>query len=189
MLATHNGGKIREISALLEPYGIDAVSAAELRLPEPVETEKTFVGNSRIKAHAAARASGLPALADDSGLEVEALDGAPGVYTADWAETPNGRDFPMAMTRLHEQLQNVPEPWTARFLCALCLGCPDGTDEVFEGAVDGRVVWPMRGRNGFGYDPVFVPDGHQRTFAEMMPDEKHAIDHRARAFDAFARVL
>jgi XTP/dITP diphosphohydrolase len=189
VVATHNAGKLLEIKCLLEPHDIVAISAAELGLPEPRETEASFVGNARIKARAAARSSGLPALSDDSGIEVDALDGAPGVYTADWAETPEGRDFVMAMTRVQELIGNTPEPWGARFRCTLCLAWPDGENEIFEGAAEGRVVWPMRGANGFGFDPVFVPEGETRTFAEMEPEEKHAIDHRARAFAAFARRL
>ena len=189
VLATHNEGKLLELRALLAPLGIEVVGAAELGLPEPRETEETFAGNARLKAHAAARASGLPALSDDSGLEVEALDGAPGVHTADWAETPRGRDFPMAMARVHDLLREQPDPWSARFRCTLCLAWPDGADEIFEGVVTGRVVWPMRGQHGFGFDPIFVPDGHSQTFAEMTPDEKHAIDHRARAFAQFAERL
>ena len=189
VLATHNPGKVREISDLLRTHGIPGVPAAELGLSEPAETEATFAGNARIKAHAAARASGLPALSDDSGIEVDALDGAPGVHTADWAETPGGRDFVMAMTRVHDLLDGTPEPWTARFRCTLCLAWPDGEDEIFDGVAEGRVVWPMRGANGFGFDPVFVPEGESRTFAEMEPEEKHAIDHRARAFALLARRL
>jgi XTP/dITP diphosphohydrolase len=189
VLATHNPGKVREITYLLEPHGIEAVSAAELGLAEPRETETTFAGNARLKAHAAARASGLPALSDDSGIEVEALGGRPGVRTADWAETPEGRDFVLAMTRVHDLLAGTSEPWRARFCCTLCLAWPDGTEEIFEGSVQGQVVWPMRGTNGFGYDPVFVPDGETRTYAEMEPEEKHADDHRARAFAHFARRL
>jgi XTP/dITP diphosphohydrolase len=165
------------------------MSARDLALIEPAETESTFAGNARIKAHTAAQASGLSALSDDSGIEVAALDGAPGVHTADWAETPAGRDFIVAMTRLRGRLEGVPEPWSARFCCTLCLAWPDGESEVFDGAVEGRVVWPMRGMNGFGFDPVFVPDGETRSFAEMQPEEKHAIDHRARAFAALARRL
>jgi XTP/dITP diphosphohydrolase len=188
-LATHSPGKLLEIKYLLAPYAIEPVSAAELGLAEPRETEATFEGNARLKAHAAARASGLPALSDDSGIEVDALGGAPGVQTADWAETPDGRDFVMAMTRVRELLGDAPQPWRARFRCTLCLAWPDGEDEVFEGAVEGRVVWPMRGAKGFGFDPVFVPEGESKTFAEMEPEEKHAIDHRARAFAAFARRL
>jgi XTP/dITP diphosphohydrolase len=189
VIASLNPGKVIEIKELLMPHGIAAVAAAELGLPEPDETEETFAGNARIKAHAAARASGIPALSDDSGLEVDALDGAPGVHTALWAETPEGRDFTLAMKRLHEALSDAPEPWAARFRCTLCLAWPDGMDEIFEGSVEGSVVWPMRGTNGFGFDPVFVPEGRHRTFAEMQPEEKHAIDHRARAFAALADRL
>lgn len=184
VLASHNKGKLREIAALLEPFGIEVVSAGDLGLPEPAETEDTFAGNARIKAHFAARESGLPALSDDSGLMVDALDGAPGVYTADWAETPSGRDFPMAMEKVWTQLEekNAPEPRTARFCCTLCIAWPDGHDEVFEGTVDGRIVWPMRGVNGFGFDPVFLPLGETETFGEMEPAKKHGMSHRAAAF-------
>lgn len=189
VVATHNPGKLAEFAALLGPYEIEAVSAATLGLAAPAETADSFAGNARIKAHAAATASGLPALGDDSGLAVDALGGAPGVHTADWAETGSGRDFEMAMRRLHERLQDAPQPWTATFHCTLCLAWPDASDEVFEGRAAGRVVWPARGANGFGYDPVFEPEGHDRTFAELTPGEKHAIDHRARAFAAFARRL
>lgn len=189
VLATHNPGKVREIAALVAPHRIEVVPASALSLPEPAETEDSFVGNARIKAHAAAQASGLPALSDDSGLEIDALAGAPGVHSADWAETGAGRDFGHAMRRVHTLIREVPEPWLARFRCTLCLAWPDGEDEVYEGAVAGRVVWPMRGSKGFGYDPIFVPEGDSRTFAEMEPEEKHAIDHRARAFALFARRL
>ena len=187
-LATHNSGKVREIRELVAPYGLEVVSAADLGLPVPEETEETFAGNARLKAHAAAQASGLPALSDDSGLAVDALGGAPGVHTADWAETEAGRDFAMAMGRVNALLEErgAAEPWTARFRCTLCLAWPDGRDQVFEGAVEGRVVWPMRGENGFGFDPIFVPEGESRTFGEMEPHEKHAIDHRANAFAKFA---
>ncbi|MEO1579649.1 MAG: non-canonical purine NTP pyrophosphatase, partial [Pseudomonadota bacterium] len=159
VLASHNAGKLREIDTLLRPFGIATRSAASFGLDEPEETEDNFAGNARIKAHYAAKGSGLPALSDDSGLDVDALDGAPGVYTADWAETPNGRDFPMAMTRVWDLLEkaNAPEPRTARFRCTLCLAWPDGTDVVFDGKVEGRLVWPMRGTLGFGFDPMFVP--------------------------------
>ena len=182
--ATHNAGKLEEIRALLAPYPVAVVSAAELGLAEPEETEATFVGNARIKAQAAARASGLPALADDSGIEVDALGGAPGVLTADWAAVPGGRDFERAMRRTWAALEaaEAPEPRTARFRCTLVLAWPDGHDEVFEGAVEGRCVWPMRGRQGHGYDPMFQPDGQALTFAEMDPAEKNRISHRARAF-------
>lgn len=184
IVATHNAGKLREIEALLAPYHVQAVSAGSLGLPEPVETESTFVGNARIKAHAAAQATGLPALADDSGISVDALDGAPGVYTADWAETPNGRDFVMAMTRTWAALETVsaPFPRLAQFRSTLVLAWPDGHDEVFEGVLAGQVVWPMRGDNGHGYDPIFQPDGGARTFAEMTDAEKNAISHRGQAF-------
>jgi XTP/dITP diphosphohydrolase len=184
VVASHNAGKVREIHDLLAPFGVDAVSAGALGLPEPEETEDNFAGNARIKAHAAAQASGLPALSDDSGIEVEALDGAPGVYTADWAETPEGRDFPMAMTRVWELLEakNAPEPRRARFVCTLCLAWPDGEDALFRGEVPGRIVWPMRGDLGFGFDPIFLPDGETQTFGEMDPAKKHEMSHRADAF-------
>lgn len=184
VLATHNDGKLREISALLAPFGIDVTSAGQLGLDEPEETEDTFAGNARIKAHYAARATGLPALSDDSGLMVDALDGAPGVYTADWAETGHGRDFVMAMTKTHDLLQEhgASQPWTGRFCCTLCLAWPDGHDEVFEGRVEGQLVWPMRGDRGFGYDPMFQPTSETETFGEMDPDRKHAMSHRAVAF-------
>lgn len=188
LVATHNRGKLEEIAALLEPFGIACVSAADLGLPEPAETEATFVGNARIKAHAAARATGLPALADDSGIEVDGLGGAPGVYTADWAATPGGRDFVQAMTRTWEALEKAraPFPRTARFRATMVLAWPDGHDEVFEGRVEGQVVWPMRGRQGHGYDPMFQPAGQTRTFAEMEPAEKNRISHRA---DAFGKLV
>jgi XTP/dITP diphosphohydrolase len=182
--ATHNQGKLGELRVLLADYPVEIVSAKTLGLAEPAETEESFVGNARIKAHAAARASGLPALADDSGIEVDALGGAPGVHTADWAATANGRDFVQAMRRTKAELEaaGAPEPWTARFRCTLVLAWPDGHDEVFEGAVEGRCVWPMRGGNGHGYDPMFQPDGHGLTFGEMEPAAKNRISHRAVAF-------
>lgn len=185
LIATHNKGKLEEFEQLLAPRGIKIVSAGDMNLPEPEETEDNFVGNARIKAHAAASATGLPALADDSGIEVDGLDGAPGVYTADWAETPNGRDFHMAMTRTWNELEsrNAPEPRTARFCSTLVMAWPDGHDEVFKGTVDGRIVWPMRGAEGHGYDPIFMPIGHDVTFAEMTADEKNAISHRRRSLD------
>ena len=185
IVATHNAGKLAEISALLAPYGVRAVSAGSLGLPEPAETETTFIGNARIKAHAAAQATGLPALADDSGICVDALGGAPGVYTADWAETPQGRDFVMAMTRTWAELETAgaPLPRRAQFRSTLVLAWPDGTDAVFEGVLAGQVIWPMRGDNGHGYDPIFQPDGFSQTFAEMTDDQKNQISHRARAFD------
>ena len=188
VIASHNAGKLQEISALVAPFDISAISAAELGLAEPDETEATFAGNARIKAHFAARASGLPALSDDSGLMVDALAGAPGVYTAIWAETQQGRDFSMAMTRVWTMLEDksAPEPRTARFCCTLCLAWPDGHDELFEGSVAGRLVWPLRGNLGFGFDPMFLPDNESETFGEMDPTRKHAISHRA---DAFAKLV
>ena len=191
VIASHNAGKVREIGDLLAPHGVSVVSAGELGLAEPDETEDTFAGNARIKAHAAAKASGLPALSDDSGIMVDALGGAPGVFTADWAETSAGRDFPMAMAKVWQMLEETaaPEPRTARFCCTLCLAWPDGEDALFEGTVEGRIVWPMRGQQGFGFDPVFEPAGHDRTFAEMTPAEKHAMSHRADAFRKFTAAL
>ena len=189
LVATHNKGKLEEIVRLLEPYGIEITSNAALGLPEPEETEDNFVGNARIKAHAAAKASGLPALADDSGIKVDALGGAPGVYTADWSETPTGRDFPMAMTKVWGKLEaiNAPAPRTARFCSTLVLAWPDGHDEVFEGKIDGQCVWPMRGEEGHGYDPMFMPDGYDITFGEMDRWEKNKISHRADAFNKLVK--
>ena len=185
VIASHNSGKLIEISALISPFGVKAISAAELGFEEPEETEDTFAGNARVKAHFATEKSGLPALSDDSGIMVDGLNGAPGVYTADWAETPNGRDFPMAMERVWNLLQEkkVPEPRLAQFCCTLCLAWPDGHDELFEGAVSGRLVWPMRGSLGFGFDPVFLPDGKTETFGEMDPATKHSMSHRSDAFE------
>ncbi|MBC7155164.1 MAG: RdgB/HAM1 family non-canonical purine NTP pyrophosphatase [Rhodobacteraceae bacterium] len=185
LVATHNRGKLEEIAALLAPFGISVVSAADKGLSEPAETEDSFIGNARIKAHAAAGAAKLPALADDSGLAVEALNGAPGVYSADWAETPQGRDFDLAMRRTWNALNrvNAPEPRRAQFCCTLVLAWPDGHDEVFEGRVDGRIVWPPRGSQGHGYDPMFLPDGYEHTFGEMDRWEKNRISHRAVAFE------
>lgn len=188
LVASHNTGKIEEMADLLATFGVTVISAAELGLAVPAETETTFAENARIKAHAAARAAGLPALSDDSGLAVEALGGAPGVHTADWAGTPGGRDFDQAMARVWEELEQVaaPEPRRAAFVCALCLAWPDGRDEIFEGRVPGRIVWPKRGAGGHGYDPIFQPDGYGTTFGEMDRREKNKVSHRARAFGAFA---
>ena len=188
VVATHNTGKLLEIADLLKPYGVELSSNADHGLPEPEETETTFVGNARIKAHAAARATGLPALADDSGIEIDGLGGAPGVYTADWAETPNGRDFVMAMTRSWNELEaaSASEPRTARFCSTLVLAWPDGHDEVFAGVMAGQIVWPMRGDQGHGYDPIFQPKGYDVTFGEMDRWEKNKISHRA---DAFAKLV
>jgi XTP/dITP diphosphohydrolase len=189
LVATHNRGKLEEIAKLLEPFGLTVLSAGDLGLPEPAETETTFVGNARIKAHAAARASGLPALSDDSGITIDALNGAPGVYTADWAETPTGRDFTMAMTRTWAKLEPVSalEPFLAQFRCTLVLAWPDGHDEVFEGVMAGQIVWPMRGDQGHGYDPIFQPDGFGLTFGEMDRWQKNQISHRADAFRKMVR--
>jgi len=181
VLATHNAGKLREVAALLTPWGFEVVSAGALGLPEPAETEDSFLGNARIKALAAARASGLPALADDSGFSVAALDGAPGVRTADWAETPTGRDYAMAMGKV-EKLARHAADRRAWFSCALVVAWPDGHTEGFLGEAHGSWVWPPRGANGFGYDPMFVPVGGTETFGEMAPEAKHAISHRAAAF-------
>ncbi len=183
LVATHNAGKLDEFRQIMTPLGITVTSAADHNLPEPPETGTTFVENARIKAHAAAQATGLPALADDSGVEVTALDGAPGVYTADWAETPNGRDFVAAMEKTHAALiaKGAPQPWQARFCCTLVLAWPDGHDEVFEGHAPGTLVWPRRGQDGHGYDPMFQPQGENRTFAEMRAEEKNALSHRGAA--------
>lgn len=188
LIATHNAGKLEEMQELFAPLGITVVGAKELYLEEPEETEDTFIGNARIKAHAAVKATGLPALADDSGIQVAALDNAPGVYTADWAETPNGRDFVMAMHKTHDLLEkaNASHPRAARFCATLVLAWPDGHDEIVEGFVDGTFVWPMRGETGHGYDPIFQPIGQTRTFAEMSHDEKNSMSHRA---DALKKLL
>lgn len=182
VIASHNPGKVREIRALLGPYGIEPVSAAELDLPEPEETGTTFVANAELKALQAADLSGLPALSDDSGLCVEALGLEPGIFSARWAGPE--KDFGLAMQRVEDRLAALP-PETSRaahFICALALAWPDGHVEWFEGRIDGSLVWPPRGDRGFGYDPMFVPLGHEQTFAEMDPDAKHAMSHRADAF-------
>lgn len=191
VLASHNAGKLAEISELLKPFGISVVSAGDLGLEEPAETEDTFAGNARIKAHFAATSSGLPALSDDSGLSVDALDGAPGVYTADWAETPNGRDFPMAMKKVWDLLdeKHAPSPRSAAFNCTLCLAWPDGHDEIFEGIVEGALSWPMRGELGFGFDPIFTPNGESETFGQMDPSKKREMSHRADAFSKLKKLL
>lgn len=179
VVASHNAGKVREIRALLEPFGADVVSAGDLNLPEPEETGTTFAANAELKALAAAQAANLPALSDDSGLAVEALGGAPGIYSARWAGP--GKDFGVAMERIERELAGHDDR-RAHFICALTLAWPDGHRETFEGRVDGTLVWPPRGEAGFGYDPVFQPEGHAVTFAEMDPAAKHAMSHRARAF-------
>ncbi len=187
LVATHNAGKLEEIADLLKPYEVEVVGGAEMGLPEPEEIGTTFVENARIKAHAAAQATGLPALSDDSGIEIDALDKAPGVYTADWAETGEGRDFVMAMRKTHDLLERsgIPAPHTARFCCTLVLAWPDGHDEVFAGVMEGQVIWPMRGEQGHGYDPIFQPKGHDVTFGEMDRWAKNRISHRADAFAKF----
>lgn len=188
VVASHNAGKVREIGALLAPLGVEAVSAGTLGLPEPEETETTFIGNAALKARAAADASGLPALADDSGLEVFGIGGDPGVYSARWAG-PN-KDFGFAMRRVHEELQKRgATDFSARFVCALALAEPGGAVEVFEGDVRGEIVWPPRGAQGFGYDPIFQPVGLDRTFGEMSHDEKLPMTHRARAFEKLLASL
>ena len=191
LIATHNQGKLDEIAHLLGPLRITVTSAKAHDLPEPEETGATFVENARIKAHAGARATGLPALADDSGIEIDALGGAPGVYTADWAETPDGRDFIMAMTTTHQKLleTGLPGPHRARFCCTLVLAWPDGEDAVFPGVMEGQIVWPMRGDQGHGYDPIFQPEGYVSTFGEMDRWEKNKISHRADAFRKLVAAL
>ncbi len=182
VLATHNPGKLREITELLAPFGIETVSAAALHLPEPPETEPDFGGNARLKALAAARAANGPALADDSGLCVTALGGAPGIFSARWAGLP--RDFAAAMARVQRELGDA-EDRSAQFISVLCLAWPDGEAFVCEGRVDGELVWPPEGENGFGYDPMFRPEGDRRTYGQMLPAEKHATNHRARAMRLF----
>lgn len=186
VLASHNAGKLAEFAALLALPRVRILSAGELGLPVPEETEDSFLGNARLKARFAAGASGLPALADDSGLEVEALGGEPGVHTADWAETAGGRDFVMAMERLWRRLDSeaAPQPWRAGFRCVLVLAWPDGHEESAEGSCAGTLVWPRRGADGHGFDPMFRPDGFDRTFAEMPAELKNRLSHRAQALRA-----
>ena len=188
VIASHNEGKVREITALLARYGIEPVSAASLGIPEPEETGTSFAANAELKARFSADLSGFVALADDSGLCVDALGGEPGVYTANWAETPNGRDWALAMRKVEEAVQaKGPEAGRdAHFACVLSLCWPDGHVESFEGRVEGTLAWPPRGQVGFGFDPVFVPLGRDQTFAELDPAEKHRISHRA---DAFAKLV
>jgi XTP/dITP diphosphohydrolase len=182
VIASHNEGKVREIADLLAPFGIEGVPGGTFGLPEPEETGDSFAKNAKLKAVAAARASRLPALADDSGLEVAALGGEPGIHSARWGgET---RDFGFAMERVHRELEAAGvKDWSANFTCALALAAPDGKSEVFEGKALGTLTWPPRGSRGFGYDPIFVPEGHSETFGEMEPSLKDAISHRARAFE------
>ena len=187
VLATLSQGKLEEFSALLAGCGVRVSGVAQFGLRLPEETESTFEGNAGLKARFAAHETGLPALSDDSGLEVEALGGKPGVRTAEWAEIDGKRDFPAAMAEVHRLIEasGELEPWAARFRTAICIAWPDGEEAVFTGAVLGRVVWPMHGTSGFGYDPMFTPEGEQRTFAEMAPDEKNRLSHRSRAIQKF----
>lgn len=200
VVASHNSGKLREIADLIAPFGFEAKSAKDYGLPEPDETGTTFEENAYIKAFAAASATGLPALSDDSGMCVDALGGNPGVYTANWAEKPDGtRDFGLGMKKVEDALQQKgaldPDQRKGRFVAVICLAWPDGHAKYFRGEVEGTLVWPARGALGFGYDPVFLPDGHDKTFGEMTAEEKHgwkpgqddALSHRARAFQLFAR--
>lgn len=192
VIATHNAGKLREIRELLEPHGIECVGAAELDLPEPEETGNTFIDNAELKAREAADLSGLPALADDSGLSVDALQGMPGIFSARWAEDADGnRDFTRAMERVWQEVEAAGDDagHDAHFVCALSVAWPDGSIESFEGKVHGILVWPPRGERGFGYDPMFVANGMDRTFAEIDPDQKHAISHRADAFNKLVAAL
>jgi XTP/dITP diphosphohydrolase len=187
VVASHNPGKVWEINQLIEPYGFAAVSAGDLGLAEPEETEPTFIGNARLKAIGAAKAAGLPALADDSGLEVACLGGAPGIYSARWAGPT--KDFSIAMRKVAEEI-TARHGWThpgprANFISVLCLAWPDGETQEFEGTIDGVLVWPGRGGNGFGYDPMFLADGEEQTFGEMEPARKYAMSHRTRAFAKF----
>jgi XTP/dITP diphosphohydrolase len=197
VIATHNAGKLKEMRELLAPYGVDAISASEMRLSEPEETGPTFAANARIKAEAAAAASGLPAFADDSGLAVDALGGEPGIYSARWAGPD--KNFRHAMETVEQKLQErgatTPERRKAHFVSALCVAWPDAHVEEFEARVDGALIWPPRGHKGFGYDPMFLPDGHTRSFGEMSSDEKHGLppkgqglSHRARAFIKLAEA-
>jgi XTP/dITP diphosphohydrolase len=196
VIASHNPGKLWELQQLLGPHGVDAVSAGELGLPEPEETETSFRGNALLKARSAAVVSQLPAFADDSGLCVDALDGAPGVHSARWGG--EARDFAAAIKRVERELneRGAKPPYPAHFICALAIVWPDGHVEEFEGRVDGVLVFPPRGEKGFGYDPIFLPDGLDKTFGEMMSAEKHALpgdgsralSHRARAFQALAKA-
>ncbi|MBM3617408.1 MAG: RdgB/HAM1 family non-canonical purine NTP pyrophosphatase [Alphaproteobacteria bacterium] len=190
VIASHNKGKVREIAELLAPFGFNVTSAAAYDLPEPEETGLTFAANAEIKALATSAATGKASLSDDSGLAVEGLDGAPGIYSARWAG--ESKDFGMAMERIRQELiaKGIPESdWRASFICALCLHVPGQEPQHFEGRIDGLLTFPPRGEKGFGYDPIFIPEGHTRTFAEMDSTEKHAMSHRARAFKLFVNAL
>jgi XTP/dITP diphosphohydrolase len=188
VIASHNKGKLREIDALIAPFGIEALSAGDLGVDEPEETEVTFIGNALLKARVSAQATGLPALADDSGLEVMALDGAPGIYSARWAGEP--RDFYAAMAEVERQIvARGSTDMRARFVCVLALVLPDGTEQVFEGQVQGNLTFPPQGTNGFGYDPIFIANGYDQTFGQLDPAIKHAIGHRADAFAKFVAAV
>lgn len=192
IIATHNKGKVREINNLLAPFGVSVKSALDMELPEPEETEKTFIGNALLKARAAASVSGMTALADDSGLEVFSLGGEPGIYSARWAERPDTgeRDFAYAMDKVKNRLEALKtSDYSARFVCVLALVAPDGNEQVFEGEVRGRLVFPPRGENGFGYDPIFIADGQNITFGEMDAGEKHKMSHRADAFKKLVNMV
>lgn len=187
LVATHNAGKIKEIAARLAPHGVAVTSAADANLPEPDETGDSFAANAALKAEAAAKISGRPALADDSGLSVAALGGAPGIYSARWAGPE--KDFFSAMKRVNDGILQAGGPADAAFVCVLALAAPGKPTRFWEGRVEGRIVWPPRGEGGFGYDPVFVPEGHDRTFAEMTLDEKQTLSHRGRALDAMVKEV
>ena len=187
LVATHNTGKIKEIAARLAPHGVSVMSAAEAGLPEPDETGDSFAANASLKAEAAAKAAGRPALADDSGLSVAALGGKPGIFSARWAGPE--KDFFSAMNRVHEGILQAGGPANAAFVCVLALAEPGRKTRFWEGRVEGTIVWPPRGEGGFGYDPVFVPEGHDRTFAEMTLEEKQALSHRGRALDAMVKEV
>ena len=198
VVATHNKGKVVEFEKMLGDLVGNAVgelkSAADFNLPEPEETEDTFVGNAILKARAACERTGLPCLSDDSGIAIDALGGAPGIYSARWAETPQGRDFNMAMNRVYNECGHIDGPEkdltkTARFIAVLALVYPNGKEEVFEGVVEGNLTWPGRGEKGFGYDPIFIPVGYDITFAEMDPVKKNAMSHRANAVEKFKAYL
>lgn len=192
IIATHNKGKVREINDLLSPFGVTVKSAIDMHLPEPEETENTFAGNALLKARAAAKAANMNALADDSGLEVMALDGAPGIYSARWAEDPTtkARDFNYAMEKIRIKLEDLKtDDYRARFVCVLAIVTPQGDEQVFEGFVNGHLEFPPRGQNGFGYDPIFVADGETITFGEMEPARKHSMSHRAHAFEQLVKTV
>ena len=188
VLATHNPGKIREFRDLLNGLPVNVVTSQDLGLPSPEEISSTFDGNASLKARFSSGASGKPAIADDSGITVDALDGQPGPATADWAETPTGRNYVKAMTRVWTMLEEIsaPEPRRAQFRSTICVSWPDGHEEFFRGIVEGRIVWPMRGELGFGFDPIFLPDGYRKTFGEMDRKHKNLISHRALALQEFA---